>query len=234
MIAIMKRELSAYFTSATAYVVLALFLFSSGLLFNISTFGSNSTSFYVAFMWMFFVVVFIVPIITMKSFADEKRRKTDQALLTSPVSLVEIVTGKFLGAFLLYAIVTVIFLIYGVVVSFFAKLEWSVLLCSVLGFLLLGAALIAVNVFISSLTESTVVAAVAGMGFALAVILIYFFVNNVSVEWIAAVLQKINLMGYYENFIYGILSVSDVVFFLSLTALFLFFTGRSLDRRRWS
>ena len=64
MTAIMKRELSAYFTSATAYVVLALFLFSSGLLFNISTFGSNSTSFYVAFMWMFFVVVFIVPIIT--------------------------------------------------------------------------------------------------------------------------------------------------------------------------
>ena len=215
--AILKREMSAYFSSATAYVVLAVFFFFSGLFFNFYVFAQNSTSLTYVFSNMFFIIMFLIPIITMKSFAEEKKQKSDQALLTSPCSLTEIVLGKFLAAF-----------------SFFAQPQWSVILCTLLGTLLLGASMIAINVFISVLTESQVVAAVLGMGAGLLISMMSYFVNNISIQWISAVLEKISFMKYYENFTYGILSITDVIFFLSVTALFLFFTVRALEKRRWS
>ena len=143
---------------------------------------------------MFYIVMFIIPVLTMKTFSEERRQKTDQALLTSPVSLTEIVLGKFLGAFTIYGLCCAIFLVYGVVISFFAQPQWSVVLCTLLGMLLLGMAIIAMNIFISSLTESMVVAAVIGMAAGLVI-------DTMS---------------------------------SSVTGLFLFFTVRVLERRRWS
>jgi ABC-2 type transport system permease protein len=214
--------------------VLAVFFFFSGLFFNFYVFAQNSTSLTYVFSNMFFIIMFLIPIITMKSFAEEKKQKSDQALLTSPCSLTEIVLGKFLAAFLMFAMCNVIYLIYAVVISFFAQPQWSVILCTLLGTLLLGASMIAINVFISVLTESQVVAAVLGMGAGLLISMMSYFVNNISIQWISAVLEKISFMKYYENFTYGILSITDVIFFLSVTALFLFFTVRALEKRRWS
>ncbi|MBQ6387768.1 MAG: ABC transporter permease subunit [Ruminococcus sp.] len=234
MSAIFKREMSAYFSSATAYVVMAVFFFFSGMFFNFYVFAQNSNSLTYVFSNMFFIIMFLIPIITMKSFAEEKKQKSDQALLTSPCLLTEIVLGKFLSAFILFTICNLIFLVYAVVISFFAQPQWSVILCTLLGTLLLGGAMIAINVFISVMTESQVVAAVLGMGAGLLISMMSYFVNAVGVEWISAVLKKISFMTYYENFTYGILSITDVVFFLSVTALFLFFTVRALEKRRWS
>ena len=232
--AILKRELGAYFSSATAYVVMAVYFFFSGLFFNFYVFTQNSTSLTYVFSNMFYIIMFLIPIITMKSFAEEKRQKSDQALLTSPCSLTEIVLGKFLGAFVMYTICTSIFLVYAVVISFFAQPQWSVILCTFLGTLLLGGSLIAINVFISVLTESQVVAAVLGMGIGLMISMMSYFVSLVSVDWIKTVLEKISFMSYYENFTFGILSITDVVFFLSVITVFLFFTVRALEKRRWS
>ena len=232
--AILKRELGAYFSSATAYVVMAVYFFFSGLFFNFYVFTQNSTSLTYVFSNMFYIIMFLIPIITMKSFAEEKRQKSDQALLTSPCSLTEIVLGKFLGAFVMYTICTSIFLVYAVVISFFAQPQWSVILCTFLGTLLLGGSLIAINVFISVLTESQVVAAVLGMGIGLMISMMSYFVSLVSIDWIKTALEKISFMSYYENFTYGILSITDVVFFLSVIAVFLFFTVRALEKRRWS
>ena len=232
--AILKRELGAYFSSATAYVVMAVYFFFSGLFFNFYVFSQNSTSLTYVFSNMFYIIMFLIPIITMKTFAEEKKQKSDQALLTSPCSLTEIVLGKFLGAFVMYTICTCIFLVYAIVISFFAQPQWSVILCTFLGTLLLGGSMIAINVFISVLTESQVVAAVLGMGVGLIISMMSYFVSLVSIEWIKTVLEKISFMSYYENFTYGILSITDVVFFLSVIALFLFFTVRALEKRRWS
>ena len=232
--AILKRELGAYFSSATAYVVMAVYFFFSGLFFNFYVFTQNSTSLTYVFSNMFYIIMFLIPIITMKSFAEEKRQKSDQALLTSPCSLTEIVLGKFLGAFVMYTICTSIFLVYAVVISFFAQPQWSVILCTFLGTLLLGGSLIAINVFISVLTESQVVAAVLGMGIGLMISMMSYFVSLVSIDWIKTVLEKISFMSYYENFTFGILSITDVVFFLSVITVFLFFTVRALEKRRWS
>ena len=232
--AILKRELGAYFSSATAYVVMAVYFFFSGLLFNFYVFSQNSTNLTYVFNNMFYIIMFLIPIITMKTFAEEKKQKSDQALLTSPCSLTEIVLGKFLGAFVMYTLCTCIFLVYAIVISFFAQPQWSVILCTFLGTLLLGGSMIAINVFISVLTESQVVAAVLGMGVGLIISMMSYFVSLVSIEWIKTVLEKISFMSYYENFTYGILSITDVVFFLSVIALFLFFTVRALEKRRWS
>ena len=232
--AILKRELGAYFSSATAYVVMAVYFFFSGLFFNFYVFSQNSTNLTYVFNNMFYIIMFLIPIITMKTFAEEKKQKSDQALLTSPCSLTEIVLGKFLGAFVMYTICTCIFLVYAIVISFFAQPQWSVILCTFLGTLLLGGSMIAINVFISVLTESQVVAAVLGMGVGLIISMMSYFVSLVSIEWIKTVLEKISFMSYYENFTYGILSITDVVFFLSVIVLFLFFTVRALEKRRWS
>ena len=232
--AILKREMSAYFSSATAYVVLAVFFFFSGLFFNFYVFAQNSTSLTYVFSNMFFIIMFLIPIITMKSFAEEKKQKSDQALLTSPCSLTEIVLGKFLGAFILYSICCSIFLLYAVVISFFAQPQWSVVLCTFLGILLLGGSFIGINVFISALTESMIVAAVAGMAIGLIIDMMTYFISMISITWIADLLGKINFINYYQNFTDGVLSIVDVVFFLSATAMFLFFTVRILEKRRWS
>lgn len=234
MFAIIKRELSSYFRSATAYVVMGVYFFFSGLFFYLYCFRGNSSNLSYVYANMFYIIMFIIPIIAMKTFSEEKRQKTDQALLTSPTSLTEIVLGKFLGAFMLYAICCSIFLLYAVVIAFFAQPQWSVILCTLLGLLLLGGSFIAINVFISALTESMIVAAVAGMAIGLIIDMMSYFVSVISITWISDLLQKINFVNYYQNFTYGILSITDVVFFLSVTALFLFFTVRVLEKRRWS
>jgi len=231
---ILKRELGAYFSSATAYVVMAVYFFFSGLFFNFYCISANSSSLSYVYGNMFYIILFLIPIITMKTFAEEKKQKSDQALLTAPTSLTEIVLGKFLGAFCLYAICCCIFLVYAVVISFFASPEWSVILCTFIGILLLGGSLIAINVFISVMTESMVVAAVIGMGVGLVISMTNYLISLIQVDWIKNILNKINFLSYYENFTYGILSIVDVVFFLSVTALFLFFTVRVLEKRRWS
>ena len=103
-----------------------------------------------------------------------------------------------------------------------------------LGIFLLGAAVIAINIFISSLTESMVVAAVVGMAAGLVIDTMGYFISLIPIDWLQFILGKINFLTYYTNFTYGILSAVDVVFYLSVTGLFLFFTVRVLERRRWS
>lgn len=234
MLAIFKRELSGYFGSAIAYVVLATYFFFSGTFFYSYCVAGNSTSLSYVFANMFYIIMFIIPVLTMKTFAEERKQKTDQALLTSPVSLVEIVLGKFLGAMTVYALCCSIFVLYAIVISFFAQPEWSVVLCTLLGILLLGALLIAINIFISALTESMVVAAVVGMAAGLVIDTMSYFISMIEIDWIKNILDKINILNYYTNFTYGILSITDVVFLLSVTGLFLFFTVRLLEKRRWS
>lgn len=234
MVAILKRELSSYFNSATAYVVMAVFFLFSGLFFYNTCFLYNTTSLAGVYGNMFIIILFLVPIITMKTFSEEKRQKTDQALLTSPSSLTEIVMGKFLGALVLYTICCCIFLLYAIVISFFAAPDWTVILCTFFGIELLGASLIAMNVFISCLTESMIIAAVAGLALGLVISMMSSLINMISVEWITFLLEKINFVNYYTNFTYGILSITDIMFFLSVTGLFLFFTVRALEKKRWS
>ena len=234
MVAILKRELSSYFNSAVAYVVMAVYFLFSGLFFSMICIENDTSSLSYVFGNMFIIILFIIPIITMKSFSEEKRQRTDQALLTSPTSLFEIVMGKFLGALILFAICSLIFVVYALVISFFTSPDWAVVLCTVLGLLLLGSALIAIDIFISVLTESMIISAVAGMGVGLLIYMLSNLSSNITVDWIATIVKKIDFLTYYTNFTYGMLNLTDIIYFLSVTGLFLFFTARVLEKRRWS
>ena len=234
MVAILKRELSSYFNSAVAYVVMEVYFLFSGLFFSMICIENDTSSLSYVFGNMFIIILFIIPIITMKSFSEEKRQRTYQALLTSPTSLFEIVMGKFLGALILFAICSLIFVVYALVISFFTSPDWAVVLCTVLGLLLLGSALIAIDIFISVLTESMIISAVAGMGVGLLIYMLSNLSSNITVDWIATIVKKIDFLTYYTNFTYGMLNLTDIIFFLSVTGLFLFFTARVLEKRRWS
>ncbi len=232
--AILKRELSSYFNSAIAYIVMAVFFGFSGYFFVGTCFVGNVSSLSYTFSNIFVVILFVIPIISMKTFSEEKKQKTDQALLTSPASLFEIVLGKFLGAFILYAICCMIFFVYGIVIAFFTTPDWASIICTVIGLLLVGALLISIDIFISALTESQVIAAVVGMAAGLLIYMMSTVISMIKIDWISSVLNAISPLNYYTTFTYGMLNLSGIVFFVSVTALFIFFTIRVLDRKRWS
>lgn len=234
MIAILKRELNAYFNSAVGYIVLAVFYFFSGLFFYLSCLLSNTSSLTGVFGNMFMIILLLTPIITMKSFSEEKRQRTDQALLTAPVNLFEIVMGKFLGAFVLYAMCVAVFLVYTLVICFFTTPDWAVILCTIFGMLLLGAALISIDIFISALTESQVVAAFLSIAAGLFISLLDVFTSITSSQFISGIINAVSFNQNYTNFTYGILNLSNVVFFVSITAIFVFLTIRVFEKKRWN
>lgn len=232
--AILKRELSSYFNSAIAYIVMAVFFFFSGLYFYVFCLYYDSSSLTPVFSNMFMIILFLIPLITMKSFSEEKKLKTDQALLTSPVSLFDIVMGKFLSAFILYACCVAIFIIYTVIICFFVTPDFAVILCTILGILLLGGALIAIDIFISALTESQIIAAIVSIGAGLFIYMLDSISSLISVDFITKIFSAISFNQNYSNFTYGILNLSNLVFFVSVIAIFIFLTIRVLEKRRWS
>lgn len=232
--AILKRELSSYFNSAIAYIVMAVFFFFSGLYFYVFCLYYDSSSLTPVFSNMFMIILFLIPLITMKSFSEEKKLKTDQALLTSPVSLFDIVMGKFLSAFILYACCVAIFIIYTVIICFFVTPDFAVILCTILGILLLGGALIAIDIFISALTESQIIAAIVSIGAGLFIYMLDSISSLISVDFITKIFNAISFNQNYSNFTYGILNLSNLVFFVSVIAIFIFLTIRVLEKRRWS
>ena len=232
--AIIKRELYSYFCSPVAYVYMAIFLFFSGLFFSMVCLAGDTSNLTYVFNNMFLVIVLLTPLMCMKLLSDEKRLKTDQALLTSPVSIPGIVLGKFFSACLLYLICMAIFLIYGFTLSFFVTPKWPVILCNCFGLFLLAATLIAVDIFLSSLTESQMIAAVSGFAAGLFVYLLDNVAGAVSVTFVNKALTAISFLNHYQNFTVGLLSLADVVFFLSLIALFVFLTVRVIEKKRWS
>lgn len=234
MSAIIKRELSSYFNSAIGYIVLAVFTFFSGLFFYMYCLLSNTASMSYVFLSMLMIVLLVIPIITMRSFSEERRQKTDQALLTAPVSLTQMVLGKFLGAFLLYGICNAVYLLYALILSFYASPDWAVFMTTMLGMLLMGGALIAIDLFISALTESQVIAAVISIGVGLLIYMLDSLSNLISAEWFVSILHNLSFDAHFTNFINGIINLTSVIFFLSVIAVFLFLCVRVFEKRRWS
>lgn len=244
MLAIYKKELGSYFNSTLGYIILALYLLFSGFFFWMICFNSSSNALVNVVNYMLYVVFFLVPLITMKSFAEEKRQHTDQALLTAPVSLWEIVFGKYLSALTLYVMCNMVFIFYALVMMAVlgATVPWGHLLAAVLGIILLGAALLSTNLLFSSLTEHQIIAAVVGIAIGLVIMLydsivsaVENFINTLfSSSYEVVVLDKLSMTAHYQNFISGVLSPVDFVFFFSWIALFLFLTNRVLDRKRWA
>lgn len=232
MLAILKREMSNYFTSPIGYIFLAVFYFFSGMFFT-SVLAANTTDITYVFSSLFTVLVFIIPLLTMRSMSEEKKQKTDQLLLTAPISLGSLVLGKFLAAFLMYCIAVSVTVVYALILAAFATPEWMVVIGNILGALLLGAALIAIGVFISSLTENQLIAAVGSFAVMMFILMIDGFASLIPNTFIASIVSTLSFMTRYNNFVTGILNISDLLFFLSFAVVFIYLTVRVLEKRRW-
>ena len=234
MAAIFKRELGSYFNSAVGYVVLAVFWFFSGLSFYTYCLLYNTSSMALFFAAMFLMILLVIPLITMRSFSEERRQKTEQALLTAPVNLVEIVFGKFLAAFVMFLLCNLIFVLYAIIIATFTAPDWAVFFTTFLGVLLLGSAVIAIDMFVSAMTESQIIAAAIAIGIGILIDRLGDIANYINTEWVTNVINKISFDKHFSNFSTGIISLPSIVFFLSVTAVFLFLTARVYEKRRWS
>lgn len=233
MNAIFKREFKSYFTNPIGYIVLAVFYFFLGLYFSmIYSYGSPDIEMVISAMST--IVVFAMPILTMRLMSEDRRQKVDQALLTAPVNLFSIVMGKFLAAFVIFALGFVPTVIFELLIIAKVTVNFLSFLYALLGMMLLGGAIIAIGMFISSLTESTVISGILSWLVNILVLYMSSFASMISAEWLANIFNKLAFISVFEGFSSKIFSIADVIYFLSIIAVFLFLCVRSLEKRRWS
>lgn len=288
MKAIYKKEFKSYFNSMMGYVFVAFVLVAVGIYFSAYNLGMGYPLMGVTFSSVTFLFLILVPILTMRSLSEEQKNKTDQLLYTSPVSIGSIVFGKYLALISVFAIPVLIICLYPLVLEQYGTIDLAMAYVAIFGFFILGCAYISVGLFISSITESQIIAAVISFavllfsylisgitGFfadtaitsliAFSVILLvfcliyYIMARNVAASaivfvvgeaalvilyvvkktWfegaIAKALGTFDLASASANMIQnGILDITDIVFYLSVIGLFLFFTVQSIQKKRWS
>ncbi|MDD4583803.1 MAG: ABC transporter permease subunit [Eubacteriales bacterium] len=234
MQAILDREIKAYFQSPLGYVFVGvMFLFTGYFFFAYNLYG-NTTDMRGIFSTLFTVVLFLIPILTMRLMSEDKKLKTDQLLLTAPISKTGLVLGKYIAAVLVYLLSIMSTLVVAVVISRMNPPEWSVILGHFFGLFLLGITLISICLFLSSLTESQVIAAVGGFAVSFFLMLIDTLAPVISNPFFSLILEKLSFQNRYDSFTLGIIRLEDLIFFLSISAMFLGFTVGVLDKRRWS
>lgn len=224
MWAIAKKEFKQYFLSPIGYIYIGIFLLTCSLFFYLDLFNYQSAEFASMFGSVATILTFIVPMITMRMFAEERKNGTEQLLLTSPRSVTQIVLGKFIAAAFVVLISTLSTLIYFVILNFFGKPQIGKSLVTILGFSLLAISYVSFGMFASSLTESQVVAAVISIGFFL---LSWFLPGMISS------LGNYSLMyAFYDSFMQGTISITNLVLLLSFTVMFIIFTIMVIQRRK--
>lgn len=242
MSAIYKRELMAYFTSPIGYVFSAIFFAISGACFSLTTVysGTTNTSSYFVMMLLFFVI--LIPLLTMKLMSEEKKLKTEQILMTSPVSLVGIVCAKFFAAFTLFAGTLGVSSLLNMVTLYeiakkqeyvISKMNLPTFLGCIVGVLLIGAAFIAIGLFISSFTENQIVSAVVSIGTFTLIMASQYFASNLSNNVLRVIVKWFSVMDRFSGFQRGIFDITSLIYYVSLTAIFLFLTVRIYEKRRW-
>lgn len=236
MTAIYKREMQSYFTSPVGYIFVAVFLAVSAFIFMDCTLQAGDNSNVSAyFMYILYIFIVIIPLITMKLLSEERKMRTDQLILTSPVSLFGMVFAKFLAAFTLFGGTFIISsVIYYIPLALYGTPNFASYVCCVISILLSGAAFIAIGVFISSLTENQFIAALGTIAAIILLINISLLNNYINVEFLRVILSAISFSARTEKFASGILDYASIVYFSSVTALFLFLTVRAFEKRRWS
>ena len=287
MRAIYKHELSSHFTSLSGYVFGAFLLLFTGiymLSYNLSMYYTN---FEVVLGGMSFIFMVLVPILTMRVLAEERRQKTDQLLYSLPISMTDVVLGKFFAMLTVFAIPMVIICLYPLILSAYGNVHMPLAYGAIVGFFLLGAALIAMGTFVSSVTENqavsaglcfvvmlinyfissiaSLISASAGASLGavtvvviLVAVVVYLFTKNATVAltvavvaeaaallvymlkpalyegWMPNVLKALSLYERFYSLLNGVLDITSIVYYISVTGAFLYLSVQSMEKRRWS
>ena len=287
MKAIYKREIKMYFNSMIGYVFIAFFVLITAIYFSIQNILVLSPDFQNILSNVIMMFLILGPMLTMRLLSEEKNKKTDQLLLTAPVSIPSIVLGKYFAAVTVFLISLLITGIFPIILAFFGTVAVAQIIGTYIGFFLLGSAFIAVGLWVSSITDNQIVSAVAtfaaiflllmvqtivkaasgSQGFSLmfagiiALIIAFYFYYNTKNSEISITLFIIEMavllilyfvkrsiftglagkfammfavLTRFQNFAMGLLDVSSIVYFISFIAVFLYFTIRVIEKRRWS
>jgi ABC-2 type transport system permease protein len=254
ILAIVERELRAYFNSPIAYVVLTIFVFLSGIFFRsilaqvmqmglISQMqaqqlgprpmdmpGMISRGF---LSTMSVILLFIMPMLTMGLFSEEKKRGTIELLLTSPLTDLQVVLGKFFAAASFFVILLATTWVPMAVLYLYSDPASGPILTAYLGLLLYGLAIVAIGLFISTLTENQIIAAVLSFGTIMVLWLVDVVAANAESPTSKGILSYLSILSHLDDFMKGVLSTSHIIFYVSLMLVGLFLTYRSIDSLRW-
>lgn len=248
ILAIVRKDWKGYFASPIGYVVIGLYAFIFGYFYTVGLtwfvqasmqaaagggpMNVNQQMIRYVFLNSTVIFLFVVPLITMRTYAEEKRSGTIELLMTSPVTDFQIVVGKFLGAMALYGAMLAVTLVHIAVLFRFGNPEWKPIASGYLGLLLLGGCCVSVGLFFSSLTKNQIV---AGM-FTFAVLLLFYIIGwagDFSDPLVGRLVNYLSLTGHFDDFLRGIVDTEHVVFYLSFITFGLFLTAKSVDSERW-
>lgn len=255
MLAIYKKEMRSYFINPIGYIYIGIFLVFSALLACYTTLISESYDTAMYFTYMIFGFIILIPLLSMRLFAEERKARTEQLLLTAPVTITGMVLGKYLAALTLFASTVLVSCVNFIPIYLIANMEragassafthigpvTAQLVGSMVALLLLGAAFIAIGTLISSLTENQLSAAVVTIGVLAAMVLLNM-VNNItdsdgqqiiSSYLIRSVINWFSVLNRFSNFSHGIFDFAALLYYVSLSAVFLFLTVRVYEKRRW-
>lgn len=236
MFAIYKKELKSYFNSVMACLFIAVTLALTGLYFTAYTLFSGYASISYAIQSSMFLLLISVPVLTMKVMAEERRQKSDQLLITAPLSVGKIVAGKYFAMLTIFAIPCVVICFYPLFMCLFGEIPLVECYLAIFGYFLFGAACIAIGVFISSVTETQVIAAVLGF---LALFLGYMMPSICSListdgNLLTKILSSYDLYTEVQNYYSDLFDITGLVYYVTIAILFLFLTCQSVQKRRWN
>ena len=220
MWAIIKKEVRTYFLSPIGYVFVGLFLLMASLFFYSEVLVTGSTMFSNIFYSLSTILIMIVPLLTMRTFSEERKDGTEQLLLTAPRSVTSIVLGKFFAALIVLLIAVVLTFIYYIILMFLGNPNIKTSLVTVFGFILLGAALISFGMFASSITENQVVS------------IAFYVITWIGTPYLSQSLEPLGLMNMFNRFGNGQIACTEVVAFISYTVLFVLLTIIVIQRRK--
>ncbi len=249
ILTIAQRELNAYFRSPIAYVMMGFFAILFGYFYAVPLYyfvqqsqgmgmnpnqpmNMNQLLIGPALMNTTVIMLFFFPLITMRSYSEEKRSGTIELLLTSPIKDIEIIFGKFFGALLLYIAMLALTLIHMVILFYFSDPEWKPIATAYVGLILMAGCFLSLGMFISSLTSNQIVAAMATFSVFL-MLWVITWIGTFFGPTTQAVLSYLSLTEHFDDFSKGIIDTKHVIYYLSLMAFGLFLTAKSVDSERW-
>lgn len=224
MWAVFKKELKSYFLSPIGYIVIGVLLFVFSRFFYLTAVKMETVD--LASLYYYTAVyglIIVVPLLTMRMFAEERKSGTEQLILTSPVGMGGVVFGKFLAAMAVIGITLLTTFMFFIIVSFFGKPNIITVLVAMLGFILLSSAAVSIGMFASSITENQIIAGI---------LTIAFLVMTLFIQSDNELINNLTLMGFYQKFPSGVISLKDIVGLVSFTGMFTAFTIMVMQRRK--
>jgi ABC-2 type transport system permease protein len=233
MLAIYKRESKAFFTGPLGYIFVSAFMLVMGLFFSFD-FQVGLANLPNLFMIMLYSCIFLMPLLTMRLISEEKKMKTDQLLFTAPVSISAVVIGKFFAAMTVFLAALALTLLFPLIVSMYVAMPAGVILGSYIMIILAASVFVAIGLFISSLTENQLAAAILSIVTYLMLLMLQMMAASAPTAAIASAMNFLSIFSRFFSLTYGVISLGDIVYYVLMVSIFLFLTVRVFEKKRWA